>query len=157
MTLMRATTAAYAETDYFEKGKVAGSGSSKNGMAPAVALINDERFTATCSNHALVAWIIHRLEEPRRQEIAKAEKANKVFFEAVKAGDIDLDQNRERVFRRVMVGSGGGMRQMAMKAGKSMDEMHSFSDRLWSQRQCYRELGSVDGAWRRYSFRAGNA
>lgn len=52
MTLMRATTAAYAETDYFEKGKVAGSGSSKNGMSPAVALIHDERFTATCSNHA---------------------------------------------------------------------------------------------------------
>ena len=36
MTLMRATTAAYAETDYFEKGKVAGSGSSKNGMSPSV-------------------------------------------------------------------------------------------------------------------------
>ena len=130
MTLMRATTAAYAETDYFEKGKVAGSGSSKNGMAPAVALINDERFTATCSNHAGAYYSPTRRAE--RQEIAKAEKANKVFFEAVKAGDIDLDQNRERVFRRVMVGSGGGMRQMALKAGKSMDEMHSFSDRLWS-------------------------
>ena len=52
MTLMRATTAAYAEGDHFEKGKVAGSGSSKNGISPAVALINDERFTATCSDHA---------------------------------------------------------------------------------------------------------
>ncbi len=130
MTLMRATTAAYAETDYFEKGKVAGSGSSKNGMAPAVALINDERFTATCSNHAGAYYSPTRRAE--RQEIAKAEKANKAFFAAVKAGDIDLDQNRERVFRRVMVGSGSGMRQMALKAGKSMDEMHSFSDRLWS-------------------------
>ena len=37
MTLMRATTAAYAERDHFEKGKVAGSGSSKNGISPAVA------------------------------------------------------------------------------------------------------------------------
>jgi len=53
MTLMRAATAAYADVDHFEKGKVAGSGSSKNGISPAVALINDERFTATCSNH----WI----------------------------------------------------------------------------------------------------
>ena len=34
MTLMRATTAAYAEHDHFEKGKVAGSGSSKNGISP---------------------------------------------------------------------------------------------------------------------------
>jgi hypothetical protein len=32
MTLMRAATAAYAETDHFEKGKVAGAGSSKNGI-----------------------------------------------------------------------------------------------------------------------------
>ena len=55
MTLMRATTAAYAEVDYFEKGKVAGSGGSKNGISPAVALINDERFTTTCSSVAF-AW-----------------------------------------------------------------------------------------------------
>jgi hypothetical protein len=56
MTLMRATTAAYAEVDHFEKGKVAGSGSSKNGISPAVALINDERFTATCSDHAFAYY-----------------------------------------------------------------------------------------------------
>lgn len=136
MTLMRATTAAYAETDYFEKGKVAGSGSSKNGMAPAVALINDERFTATCSNHAGAYYSPTRRAE--RQEIAKAEKANKAFFAAVKAGDLDLDERRARLFQRVMVGSGGGMRQMALKAGKSMDEMQNFSDRLWS-RACVAE------------------
>jgi len=52
MTLMRATTAVYAEGDHFEKGKVAGSGNSKNGISPAVALINDECFTATSSDHA---------------------------------------------------------------------------------------------------------
>lgn len=130
MTLMRATTAAYAETDYFEKGKVAGSGSSKNGMSPATALINDERFTATCSNHAPAYFSLTRRGE--REEVAKAEEANRAFFEAVKAGDIDLDQNRARFYRRVMVGSEGGMGQMALKAGKSMDEMQSFADRLWS-------------------------
>ncbi len=130
MTLMRATTAAYAESDHFEKGKVAGSGSSKNGMSPAVALINDERFTATCSNHAPAYFSPTRRAD--REEVAKAEEANKAFFEAVKAGDIDLDQQRGRVYQRVMVGSEGGMGQMALKAGKSMDEMQSFADRLWS-------------------------
>ena len=130
MTLMRATTAAYAETDHFEKGKVAGSGSSKNGMSPAVALINDERFTATCSNHAPAYFSPTRSAD--REEVAKAEEANKAFFEAVKAGDIDLDQRRGKLYQRVMVGSGGGMRQMALKAGKSMDEMQAFADRLWS-------------------------
>ena len=45
-TLMRATTAAYAEKEYFEEGKVAASGGSKNGASPSVALIHDKRLTA---------------------------------------------------------------------------------------------------------------
>ncbi|MCP4212143.1 MAG: hypothetical protein GY764_11780, partial [Halieaceae bacterium] len=130
MTLMRATTAAYAETDYFEKGKVAGSGSSKNGMSPAVALINDERFTATCSNHAFAYYSPTRRAD--REEMAKAEEANKAFFEAVKAGDIDLDQKLARLYQRVMVGSESSMDKMALKAGRSMDEMQTFADRLLS-------------------------
>ena len=44
--LMRATTAAYAESHYFEKGKIALSGGSKNGASPSVALIADTRFSA---------------------------------------------------------------------------------------------------------------
>ena len=130
MTLMRAATAAYAETDHFEKGKVVGSGSSKNGMSPAVALINDERFTATCSNHAPAYYSPTR--GAKREQVAKAEAANKAFFEAVKAGDLDLSQKQASVYRRVMVGSEAGMAQMALKAGKSMDQMQAFADRLWS-------------------------
>jgi hypothetical protein len=130
MTLMRATTAAYTETNYFEKGKVAGSGSSKNGIAPAVALINDERFTATCSNHAPAYFSPTRRAE--REEVAKAEKANKAFFEAVKAGDLDLDPKRSKLYQGVMVGSERSMGKMALKMGKSMDDMQSFADRLWS-------------------------
>ncbi len=53
-TLMRATTAAYEETDYFEEGKIALSGGSKNGASPSVALIVDERMTA---QHASVSPI----------------------------------------------------------------------------------------------------
>jgi len=53
-TLMRATTAAYAEKDHFEKGKVALSGASKNGASPSVAIIADERLTAL---HATVSPI----------------------------------------------------------------------------------------------------
>ena len=52
--LMRATTAAYAEKDYFEKGKVAMSGGSKNGASPSVALLQDDRLTAL---HASVSPI----------------------------------------------------------------------------------------------------
>jgi len=45
-TLMRAITAAYAEQQYFEPGKVAASGGSKNGASPSAAIIHDERITA---------------------------------------------------------------------------------------------------------------
>jgi hypothetical protein len=130
MTLMRATTAAYAETDHFEKGKVAGSGSSKNGLSPAVALINDERFTATCSDHAFAYYSSTRRGD--REAKAKVVAANKAFFEAVKAGDIDLDQSRGRIYQRVMVGSERSMDKMAVRAGRSMDELQTFADRLLS-------------------------
>jgi hypothetical protein len=45
-TLMRATTAAYAQTNQFRPGKVAVSGGSKNGASPSVAIIHDSRITA---------------------------------------------------------------------------------------------------------------
>lgn len=76
-TLMRAVTAAYAETDYFSTGKVAVSGGSKNGASPSVALINDPRITAQHSAWAPIwdsplrlcdrdAW--DRLEKEHKEE-----------------------------------------------------------------------------------------
>ncbi|MCP4826015.1 MAG: hypothetical protein GY892_18165, partial [Shimia sp.] len=129
MTLMRATTAAYAEGDHFEKGKVAGSGNSKNGISPAVALINDERFTATCSDQAFAYYSPTRRAD--REEVAKAEEANRAFFEAVKAGDADLEQQRAKWYQAHMVGFERSMDTIALKAGRSMDEMQNFADCFW--------------------------
>ena len=53
-TLMRAITAAYAENDHFEKGKVAVTGGSKNGASPSMAIIHDHRMTGL---HAAVSPI----------------------------------------------------------------------------------------------------
>jgi hypothetical protein len=53
-TLMRAITAAYAETEHFRKGNIAVTGSSKNGASPSMAIIHDERMTAV---HATVSPI----------------------------------------------------------------------------------------------------
>ena len=100
MTLMRAATVAYAETDHFEKGKVAGAGSSKNGISPAVALINDERFTATSSDHAFAYYSPTRRTDG--EEMDKVEAANKAFFEAVKAGDVELEKQRAKWYQGVM-------------------------------------------------------
>ncbi|MFC1596323.1 hypothetical protein ACFL5Q_00055 [Planctomycetota bacterium] len=53
-TMMRAITAAHAEADHFEVGKVAMSGGSKNGATPSMAIIHDDRMTAV---HASVSPI----------------------------------------------------------------------------------------------------
>ncbi|MEM7698387.1 MAG: hypothetical protein AAF236_08295 [Verrucomicrobiota bacterium] len=54
-TLMRAITAAHAEGDHFERGgRIAVTGSSKNGASPSMAIIHDERMTAL---HASVSPI----------------------------------------------------------------------------------------------------
>jgi len=128
MTLMRATTAAYTEVDHFEKGKVAGSGGSKNGISPAVALINDERFTATSSTAAPAYYSPTRRED--REEMDKVEAANKAFFEAVKAGNIELRDQPAGWYQAVMVG-GKGMASSALGAGVSDDKMQDYYDRFW--------------------------
>ena len=130
MTLMRAATAAYAETDHFEEGKVAGAGSSKNGISPAVALINDERFTATSSNHAFAYGSPTRRTD--REEIDEVKAANKAFFEAVKAGDVELETQHAQWYQRVMVASNRSMDELALKAGKPMDELGDMTDRFLS-------------------------
>lgn len=53
-SLMRCVTAAYAEDNYFEKGKVLLSGGSKNGASPSVSIIHDPRITGL---HATVSPI----------------------------------------------------------------------------------------------------
>ena len=128
MTLMRATTAAYAETDYFEKGKVAGWGGSKRGISPAVALINDERFTATCSSVAIAYASPTRKGD--RGELQKVQAANETFFEAVKAGEFELEPQRAKWYQRQMQGSGPSMEMMARKAGVSMDKFQDKVDRF---------------------------
>ena len=131
MTLMRATTAAYAEVNHFEKGKVAGSGGSKNGIAPAIALINDERFTATCSNRAPAYFSPTRRID--REEMGKVEAANKAFFEAGKAGNVDLKKQRAKWYQANMVGSKRSVHELALKAGRSWDEIHNLADCLLSR------------------------
>lgn len=53
-TLMRAITAAHAESDHFESGKIAMTGASKNGASPSMAILHDQRMTAV---HAAVSPI----------------------------------------------------------------------------------------------------
>lgn len=130
MTLMRATTAAYTEVDHFEKGKVVGSGTSKNGISPAVALIHDKRFTATLSSLAFAYYSPTRRFD--REEMDKVEAANKAFFKAVKAGDIELKQQRAKYYQTNMVGGKRSMAESVLKRGISQEELLQFADGFWS-------------------------
>jgi hypothetical protein len=130
MTLMRATTAAYAETGHFEKGKVAGSGGSKNGISPATALINDERFTATFSKVAF-AWA-SPTRKADRDELQKVKAANQAFFEVAQAGEFELNRQRAAWYRANMAGSPRSLGELALKAGKSRDELDAFADLILS-------------------------
>ena len=144
MTLMRAVTAAYAEVNHFEKGKVAGSGGSKNGISPATALINDERFTATCSDRAFAYYSPTRRFD--KEEMDKVQAANKAFFEAVKSGNVDLNKQRARWYQANMVGSKRSLHELALKAGRSWDEIHHLADCILSRLCVTENLGSANGA-----------
>ncbi|MGB0596575.1 MAG: hypothetical protein ACPGLY_07800 [Rubripirellula sp.] len=72
-TLMRAITTAYAETAHFQEGKIAVTGSSKNGASPSMAIIHDQRMTAL---HASVSPIWDsplRLCDPKALDQHQAE------------------------------------------------------------------------------------
>ena len=114
-TLMRATTAAYAETDHFEIGKIALSGGSKNGASPSVALIADQRLTAL---HASVSppW-----ESPLRLCDPSA-------WEALDAFNEQDGQTKPHTF---LGGAFGPIYNAdALKAGHSWAEIQGFAKRM---------------------------
>ena len=125
MTLMRAVTAACAEREYFEPGKVAGSGSSKNGFSPAMALIHDSRFTATFSNVA-PAYLspLRSLDQAAMDEV---NAANDWFFKAVEEG-ADPGEHTVDWYRQMAWGvSDRQMHKRALKAGWSWEAVRQIS------------------------------
>ncbi|MDP6038742.1 MAG: hypothetical protein QGG64_09345, partial [Candidatus Latescibacteria bacterium] len=114
-TLMRATTAAYAEMDHFEKGKVALSGGSKNGASPSVALIIDERMTAL---HATVSPI---WESPLRL-------CDQVAWDALNAFN---RRNGDKKKHRFLGGNfGPSYNDAALAAGHSWQALQQFANHL---------------------------
>ncbi len=123
-TIMRAATAAYAESSYFEKGKIAVSGGSKNGASPSVSLIWDERITA---QHAFVSPIWDsplRLCDRIAWDLLEEEHKNNHFFLGGTYGPI---YNRE-----------------ALKAGHSWEELQALAKSLANQIFISRNLEQLD-------------
>lgn len=126
MTLMRAVTAVYLEDEYFEAGKIAGSGGSKNGAAPAIALINDSRFTATCSSVAPAYASPLRLFEKAAMD--QVEAANERFFKALGSNRIKSGEHPAEWYRSNSWGtSERDMHTMALAAGWTWDDIRRLT------------------------------
>ncbi len=124
-TIMRAVTAAYAENDHFEKGKVAASGGSKHGSSPTVSLISDERITALYSEVGTISDSPIRLCDRKAWDALEAE--NKRFFEKVDKGEIRLE--REKEFYTGFIGGtfGPNYNYEALEAGHSWDDIRKLA------------------------------
>jgi hypothetical protein len=127
-TLMRATTAAYAEKNHFEKGKVAASGGSKNGASPSVALIEDERLTAL---HASVSPI---WDSPLRLCDRKAwdelRRANEAY--GAKLKERGQRVNMERIMNHFFLGGtfGPAYNRQALAAGNKWEDLQKIAGEM---------------------------
>ncbi|MCZ6673525.1 MAG: hypothetical protein O7C75_11380 [Verrucomicrobia bacterium] len=125
-SLCRAVTAAYSETDYFEQGKIAMSGGSKNGASPSMALIHDERMTAIhasrspiwdsplrmCDEQAWETLNISDQEFAHREGLNEA-LANKITRHAFRGGFFGPDFNLD-----------------ALAKGHSWKDLQGFTHRM---------------------------
>jgi hypothetical protein len=122
-TLIRAVTAAYAETEHFEKGKVAVSGGSKNGASPTVSIIHDKRMTAL---HATVSPI---WDSPLRL-------CDRTAWDGLNAANKAYARKHslptERVMNHMFLGGTFGpvYNRHALAAGHTWEELQKLAGRL---------------------------
>ncbi len=114
--LMRSVTAAYAEDEHFEKGKVLVYGSSKNGASPSLAIVHDDRITA------VFATVSPICESPMRL-------CDKKEWERVKAHDKKHYPN-ERPHRFLGGTFGPVYNDKAMQSGKAWSDLKSLATRI---------------------------
>ena len=139
--LMRAVTAAYAEKEHFETGKVALSGSSKNGASPSVAIIHDKRMTAV---HAGVSPI---WDSPLRLCDRKAwdelRKFNESYVEKLKKKDPRL--RTSRLLRHTFLGGTYGpvYNDEALAAGNKWKDLERLAARMADQVFISRNLDAL--------------
>ena len=139
--LMRAVTAACAEKEHFETGKISLSGSSKNGASPSVAIIHDKRMTAV---HAGVSPI---WDSPLRLCDRKAwdelRKFNESYVQKLKKRDPRL--RTSRLLRHAFLGGTYGpvYNDGAMAAGNQWKDLERLAARMADQVFITRNLDSL--------------
>ena len=120
-TLMRAITAADAEIDHFEAGKIAASGSSKNGASPTIALLHDPRITAVFGSVSPI------YDSPLRLCDREAWDA----LEAFEKHTADASRQKSPKKHRFLGGTFGPVyNEDALQAGHTWSDLKALAERL---------------------------
>jgi len=132
MIEMRAITAVLEETEHILPGKIGAFGYSKNGFAPAVALIHDDRVSAILAVNAPAYASPLRVFEP--EAVAAVEAANEWFFGALESGEIDPgEHSRNWYFSNVYGTTGADLDDLAKQAGWSDEEILWAAKEMWDE------------------------
>jgi hypothetical protein len=121
-TFMRAITAAYAEKDHFEKGKILVFGFSKVGETSAITLINDERVTAAFGVVCPIYASPVRLSNPAA--LARLDAYNRAQAKKKSAS------GRRRGGGWLGGLAGPSMKRGALAAGKTPKELQDLAEKL---------------------------
>ena len=126
--LIRAVTAAYAETEHFEPGKVAVTGASKNGASPSVALLHDRRMTALHSSVAPIWDSPLRLCD--RTAWKNLQAANQRYVRGLQAANRRVN-SRRLLNHRFLGGTFGPVyNSQALAAGHNWDDLRRLAHRM---------------------------
>ncbi len=146
-TYMRAITAAYAEKDHFEKGKVLVSGVSKVGETSAITLINDERVTAAFGLVCPIYASPVRLSDPTA--LAQLDAYNRSRASA--------ESGRQRPKGRGWLGglAGPNMKPGALAAGRTREDLRRFANGLADRLFVSRNVGRLKSRNAAFMFQPG--
>ncbi len=127
LTLMKAITAAYAEGEHFEKGKVAMSGGSKNGATPSLVLNVDDRTSAVHGGVSPIWDSPLRLCDEVQWE--KLHSYNKSYADSVQSSG---KASRGRLLEHPFLGGTYGpiYNKRALAAGHSWEELKSLAEAM---------------------------
>ncbi|NQT74373.1 MAG: hypothetical protein HQ553_16650 [Chloroflexi bacterium] len=132
MIEMRAITAVLEETEHFSPGKIGAFGYSKNGFAPAVALIQDDRVSAILAENAPAYVSPLRVFEP--EAVAAIKSANEWFFGALESGEIDPGEHSSNWYSWNVYGTtGADLDDLARQAGWSDAEILWAAKEMWGE------------------------
>lgn len=139
-SLCRAVTAAYSETDYFTKGKIAMSGGSKNGASPSVSLIHDRRLMALHASRSPI-W-----DSPLRMGDEEAWEALNIADQSFAHREGLDEKGRTRITQHIFRGGyfGPNIKPDAIAQGHSWETLKSLADQMADHVFISRNLAELD-------------